>query len=92
MTVQLPLSHNDWNSHHKPQACAVEDHLLHHEHSICAVSDPLPRLQFAMGGHVLPESKEEQVKQPPEPTQRELVVIAFEEEGFSKSVDVGQLF
>ena len=34
----------------------------------------------------------EQAKQPPEPTQQELVVIASEEAGFSKTVDVCQLF
>ena len=39
---------------------------------------------------MLLESKKEQVEKPPEPTQQELVVIASEEAGFSKTVDVGQ--
>ena len=37
-------------------------------------------------------SKKEQLKEPPEPTQQELVVKAAQEEGFTKTVDVGQLF
>ena len=36
---------------------------------------------------MLPESKKEQVKEPPEPTQQELVVKASEEAGFSNTLD-----
>ena len=45
----------------------------HHKPQVCTVVD-----------HVLLESREEQVKEPPEPTQQELVVQASEEAGFAK--------
>ena len=100
--IQIPDSHNDLNQedvtalgHHGPQVCAVGDHLPHHEPSNCAVSDlsllcNLP--VCAVADHVLPESKEEQVEKPLEPTQQELVVIASEGAGFSNTVDDGQFF
>ena len=59
----------------------MDEQLRHHEQSIRAVGD-----------HVLLESKKEQVKEPHETTQQELVVKASEEAGFSNTVDVGQLF
>ena len=46
--------------------------------------------RFAVDDNVLLESKKEQVKQAPEPSQHELVLKASEEAGFSKTVDVGQ--
>ena len=76
-------------AHHRPQACAVEDHVFHHEHPICAVGDHLPRCNppvCAVGDHVLLESKKEQMEEPREPTQQELVIITSEEAGFSKTV------
>ena len=59
-------------AHHRPQVCAVGEHLPHHEQSIRAVGDSFlscnPPL-CAVGDHVLLESKKEQVKETPEPTQ-----------------------
>ena len=52
-------------------------HLLHWNPPVCAVGD-----------HVLLESKEEQVKERPEPTQQELVVEASQEAGCSNTVDL----
>ena len=49
--------------------------LAHHEPQVCA-----------MGDHLLPESKTEQVEEPPEPTERELIVKA------SNTIDIGQFF
>ena len=70
MAVPVPTSHNDLNQeevtapgHHRPQVCAVEDHLLHHEQSICAGQ------LVTWLTEVLCESKKEQVEKPPEPTQ-----------------------
>ena len=52
-------------AHHRPQVCAVEEHLLRHEPSIRAVGDHLlccnPAV-CAVGDHVLPEAKKEHVK------------------------------
>ena len=64
-------------AHHKPQVCAVDDHLLHHEQSIRAVSGHLLYCSppvCAVGDHVLLESNKEQVKEQPEPAHQELVV------------------
>ena len=55
-------------------------HLVHREHSVCAACDHLHRcnpLVCAVDGHVLRESKTEQVAKPREPTQQELVLSAF---------------
>ena len=68
---------------------------LHREQSIRAVGDHflcLNLLVYAVGDCVLPESKKEQVEKQPEPTQQEIVVIASEETGFSKTVNVCQFF
>ena len=81
-------------AHHRPQVCAVDEHLPHHEMSIRVVGDHLLCCKppvCALGDQVLLESKKEQVKEPPEPTQ-ELVVKASQEAGLSNTVDVGQFF
>ena len=55
--------------HHRPQVCAVVEHVLHHEQSIRAVVDQLLRCNppvCAVGDHVPPKSKNEQVKKTPE--------------------------
>ena len=64
MPVQIQTSTLEFNqeevaalSHHRPQVCAVHDHALYCNPPLCAVGD-----------HVLPESKKEQVKEPPEAT------------------------
>ena len=97
--VQPSVSHDDLNQeevtasvHHKPQVCAVDDP---HEQSNCAVSDHLLRCNpqtYAVSDHVLPESKTEKVKEPPEPTQQQPVVKASQEAGFPKTMNVGQVF
>ena len=72
---------------HRPQVCAADELLPHHEQSIRSVGDQLPYCNppvCPVGDHVLPESKKEQVREPPEPTQEELVVKVSEEAGFSK--------
>ena len=82
-------------AHHRPHACAVDEHKLHRELSIRAADDQLlfcnPPV-CAVGDHVLLESKKAQVKEPLEPAQQELVVKACQEAGFSETVDVVQLF
>ena len=45
-----------------------------------------------VGHYLLPESKKEQVKEPLEPTQQELVVKASQEAGFSKTLVVVDQF
>ena len=55
--------------------------LVHHEPQVCAVGDQL-----------LPESNKEQVKEPPQPTQQELMEKASQEAGFSYTIDIGQFF
>ena len=69
----------------------MDEHLTHHEQSSRAVGDFLfccvPPV-CAVGDSVLPESKKEQVKEPPEQTQQELVVKASQEVNFAKTVDV----
>ena len=80
---------------HRPQVCAADAHFLHHEASIRAVGDHLPHNNpplCAVGDHVNPESKKEQVKQPPEPMQQEIVLKANQEAGFPETVDVCQFF
>ena len=72
MPGQLLATHKDLNPgeipalrHHRPQVCAVEDHLLHHDHSICAVGDHLLRCNppvCAVSDHVLLESKKNEWK------------------------------
>ena len=44
------------------------------------------------GDHVLLESRKEQVQEPPEPTQRKLLMRTSQEARLSKTVDVGQFF
>ena len=68
-------------SHHEQSVRAVGDHLLCCNLPVCTVGD-----------HVFLDSKKEQVKEPPEPTQQELVVRAMQVAGFSKAVNVGQFF
>ena len=70
------------SAHHRTQVCAVDVHFLYQEQSIRAVGD-----------HVLLESnKKAQAKEPPEPTQQELIVKAYQEAGFTQTADNGQFF
>ena len=71
-TLELHREDATASAHHRPQVCAVDEHVPH-EQSIRAVGDHLLRcnpLVCAVGDHVLHESKKEQVKEPPEPTQQ----------------------
>ena len=84
--VQLPITNNDLNqeevtatAHHRPQVCAVGEHVPYHEQSFRAVGGHLLRCNpsvCAVGDRVLPESKKEQATKPFETTQQELVVKA----------------
>ena len=80
---------------HQRQVCAVDEHVPRHEQSTRAVGDHLLHCKIpecAVDDHVLLESKIEQVKEPPQPTQPELIVKASQEAGFSRTTDLGQFF
>ena len=73
-TFNLELNQEEVTAlaHHRQQVCAVGDQLL-----CCSCTPP----DCAVGDHMLPESKKDQVKKPPEPTQPELFVNAHQEAG-----------
>ena len=62
--------------HHRPQGCAVDEHVPHHERSVRAVGDPLLCCKppvCAVGDHVFPETKKEKVKKHLNPHSKNLM-------------------
>ena len=62
---------------HEPQVGVVDDHFHHQEPQVCA-----------MGDRLLPELKKEQVKEPLEPPQQELIVNFLKKQDFQKKQSV----
>ena len=99
MPAQLPVTPHRFEAGRNLSLGSTTNHkfvqcmFLHREQSIHAVGDHflyLNLLVCAVGDCVLPESKKEEVGKQPEPTQPEIVVVASEETGFSKTVNACQ--